>query len=210
MKEKKFLYSNKVKEHFLNPKNFITDKETKEWNKKADGIGETGSPACGDVMKVWITVENNKIKECKWQTYGCASAIASTSIMSEMAKGKTIEQAEAITAKEITDKLGGLPQIKIHCSVLGNQALKAAIQNYKERKKGEKMKEEKTTKKITKNTQIIEAVRLNPKTGEILISEGIHCPTCPMAAMETIEQGLKAHGKTEKEIEEIIKKINKK
>lgn len=204
MTEKKFLYSDKVKEHFLNPKNFITDKETEKWNNQADGIGEVGSPACGDVMKVWIKVENNKITECKWQTYGCASAIASTSIMSEMAIGMTLEEAEKLTAKEISEKLGGLPQIKVHCSVLGKDALKAAIKNFKLKQKGEKMEEG----KITKETVIGEAIRLCPKAAELLMEKGMHCPACPMAAMETLETGLKAHGKSDEEIEEIIKKIN--
>lgn len=205
--KKKFLYSNKVKEHFVNPKNFITDKEAAKWNKEADGIGEAGSPACGDVMKVWIKIKDNKIIECKWQTYGCASAIASTSMMSEMVKGKTLEEAEKITPKQISDKLGGLPQIKVHCSVLGNDALKAAIKNYKE-KQGEKMEEKKSAKKITKETKIGEALQKCPKAAEFLANEGMHCPACPMAAMETLETGLKAHGKTEEEIKEIIKKIN--
>lgn len=203
MTEKKFLYTDKVKEHFLNPKNFITDQEVKKWNEKADGIGEVGSPACGDVMKVWIKVENNIIKECKWQTYGCASAIASTSMMSEMVKGKTIEEAEKLTPKEINEKLGGLPQIKVHCSVLGQEALKAAIKNYKHKEKGETMKE-----KITKETKIGEALQICPKAAELLMEKGMHCPFCPGAAMETLEEGLKMHGKTEKEIKEIIEKIN--
>jgi len=207
MKEKKFLYSEKVKEHFLHPKNFITDKEVKKWDKEADAIGEAGSPACGDVMKVWIKVKNNKISECKWQTYGCASAIASTSAMSEMVKGMTLEEAEALKPKEISEKLGGLPQIKVHCSVLGDDALRAAIRNYKEKQKGETM-EEKKIEKITKETKIGEALRFCPKAADLLMSEGMHCPACPMAAMETLEAGLKAHGKSDKEVEEIIKKMN--
>lgn len=205
MKEKKFLYSDIVKEHFLNPKNFVTDEEIEKLNKTADGIGEAGSPACGDIMKIWIKVENNKITECRWQTYGCASAIASTSMMSEITKGLIIEEAEKITPKEISDKLGGLPQIKVHCSVLGHEALKSAINDFKTKQKGEKMEE----KKITKKTVIGEAIRLCPKATEILTQEGMHCPACPMVAMETLEEGLKAHGKSDEEIEEIIKKINK-
>ena len=204
--KKKFLYSDKVKEHFIKPKNFITDKETAKWDKETDGIGKAGSPACGDVMKVWIKVENNKIVECKWQTYGCASAIASTSVMSEIVKGMTLEEAESLKPKTIAEELGGLPQIKVHCSVLGNDALKAAIKNYKERKGG-KM-EEKKIEKITKETKIGEALRLCPKAAELLMSKGMHCPACPMAAMETIEAGLKAHGKSDEEIEDIIKKMN--
>ena len=200
---KRFLYSEKVKEHFINPKNFLTDEETEKWNKKADGIGEVGSSTCGDVMKVWIKVKDNKIIECKWQTYGCASAIASTSAMSEIAKGMTLEKAEKLTAKQIIKELGGLPQIKVHCSVLGNQALKKAIENYKN--KGEKMEEKKI---ITKETRIGVALNICPKCADLLVEEGMHCPYCPGAAMETLEEGLKIHGKTEKEIEDIIKKMN--
>jgi len=205
MTEKRFLYSDKVKEHFLHPKNFVTDDDVEEWDKKADGIGEAGSPACGDVMKVWIIVKDNKILDCKWQTYGCASAIASTSMMSEVVKGMTIEEAEKLNPKDIAEKLGGLPQIKLHCSVLGTEALKAAIKNYKAKSKGEIMEEQ---DKITKETTIGEAIRKYPQAAGLLLKEGLPCPTCPKAGMETLEAGLKAHGKSEEDIEKIIKKIN--
>lgn len=128
----KWFYSEKVKEHFFNPKNiFRTEEEIK--NFQADGVGMVGSPACGDMMKVWITVKDNKISDCKWQTFGCGSAIASTSILSEMAIGKTLEEAKRITPQDIVNALGGLPTRKIHCSVLGDQALKAAIEDYKKK-----------------------------------------------------------------------------
>ena len=112
---------------------------------------------------------------------------------------KTVKDKWTLIIKE----LGGLPQIKVHCSVLGNQALKKAIENYKN--KGEKMEEKKN---ITKETKIGEALTICPKCADILVGEGMHCPFCPGAAMETLEEGLKMHGKTEKEIEEIIKKMN--
>ena len=89
---------------------------------------------CGDVMKVWIIVKDGKIADCKWQTFGCASAIASTSIMSEMVKGMKLEDAMKIRPQDIVKKLGGLPEQKIHCSVLGDQALRAAIKNYQNEK----------------------------------------------------------------------------
>jgi NifU-like protein involved in Fe-S cluster formation len=131
-----WLYSDKVKEHFFNPKNlFKSIEEVKSYEKEADGIGEVGSPACGDVMKMFIKVKEGKITACKWQTFGCASAIASTSMLSVMVIGKTLEEAKKITPKDIVNELGGLPPRKIHCSVLGDQALRAAIKDYEEKQK---------------------------------------------------------------------------
>ena len=130
-----WLYSDKVKEHFFNPKNlFKSVEEVKSYEKEADGIGEVGSPACGDVMKMFIKVKDNKITDCKWQTFGCASAIASTSMLSVMVIGKTLKEAKNIKARDIVNELGGLPPRKIHCSVLGDQALRAAIKDYEEKK----------------------------------------------------------------------------
>jgi len=135
-----WFYSETVKDHFFNPRNiFKTEKELKEFKKKASGKGTVGSPVCGDVMEMWIVVDSktNKIKECRWRTFGCASAIASTSMLSEMVTengGMTLKDAEKITPKEIMERLGGLPPKKIHCSVLGDRALRAAIKNYIERK----------------------------------------------------------------------------
>jgi len=125
-----WVYTDTVKEHFMNPKNILLDPDYKE-----DGKGMVGSMACGDQMMIVIKVENDKIAECKWKTYGCASAIASTSVMSEMALGMTLEEAYNISPKKITDELGGLPQHKFHCSVLGDKALRAAIDDYLERQK---------------------------------------------------------------------------
>jgi len=133
-----WLYTEKVKDHFFHPRNiFYTEKEAVAYEKKADGIGQVGSPACGDVMKLCIKVDKKtqKIKECRWKTFGCASAIASTSMMSEMVIGKTLEEAKKITPQDIVKALGGLPTRKIHCSVLGDQALRAAIEDYEKRKK---------------------------------------------------------------------------
>jgi NifU-like protein len=128
---KGWLYSDKVKKHFFNPQNiFKTNQEEIDFEKEADGIGEVGSPACGDVMKMYIKVKDNKITACKWKTFGCASAIASTSILSEMVIGMTLEEAKKITPQDIVKELGGLPARKIHCSVLGDQALRKAIEDY--------------------------------------------------------------------------------
>ncbi|MBU1179277.1 iron-sulfur cluster assembly scaffold protein [Patescibacteria group bacterium] len=125
-------YSEKVKEHFFNPKNVLFDDPEPG---QFDAEGEVGSPACGDLMKMWVRVENGKIKDLKWRTFGCASAIASTSVFSEMVTGKTIEEALKITPQDIIKELGGLPPIKIHCSVLADQAFKKTAENWKKSKK---------------------------------------------------------------------------
>lgn len=136
MAKQKWFYTEIVKEHFFNPKNVLkTGKEAKEFDKIADGVGQVGSPLCGDVMRVWIRVKNNKIIDCRYQTFGCASAIASTSVMSEMVKGMTLSEAIKIKPADIVKKLGSLPAQKIHCSVLGDQALRAAIENFLDKHK---------------------------------------------------------------------------
>ena len=138
-KKEKWFYTEKVKEHFFNPKNVLkTGAEVSKFEKTADAVGSVGSPVCGDMMKVWIKVKNNIITNIKWQTFGCASAIASTSVMSEMAKGMTLDEALKIRPADIVKKLGSLPVQKIHCSVLGDQALRAAIENYLEKRHGKK------------------------------------------------------------------------
>ncbi len=128
-----WFYSKTVKEHFVNPKNFVNDKkEIRGFN----GYGKAGNMKCGDIMEMWIRVEKGKIKECKWKTFGCASAIASTSMLSVMVTekgGMTIQKASLLTGKEITERLGGLPSIKIHCSVLGDEALREAIKDYEKK-----------------------------------------------------------------------------
>lgn len=124
-----WVYSEIVKEHFLNPRNFLMGDEAK-YSHDAEGI--VGNPVCGDQMKMFIRVENNEIVDVKWKTYGCASAIASTSALSELVKGKTLDDALKVGPQEITDFLGGLPEHKFHCSVLGHEALAAAIRTYRE------------------------------------------------------------------------------
>lgn len=123
--EKNSLYSKEVMNHFLKPKN-------RGEIKNADAIGEKGNPSCGDVMKVYLKVNNktNKIKDIKFQTMGCAAAIATSSMITELAKGKTIEQAKKISNKDIADKLGGLPKLKMHCSNLAVDTLRRAIENF--------------------------------------------------------------------------------
>ena len=129
-KSRTWAYTDTVKEHFLNPRNFIMGDEN-DW--PADGEGLVGNPVCGDQMLVKIRVKNGKIYRIGWKTYGCASAIASTSALSELAKGRTLDDADKITAKEICDYHGGLPEHKFHCSVLGHQALHKAILDYKKK-----------------------------------------------------------------------------
>lgn len=126
-------YSEKVKEHFLHPHNMGKI-------ENADGIGKLGNPACGDVMYVYIKVEkkDNKeiIKDIKFQTMGCAAAISTSSMITDLAKGKTLEEAIKITNKDVADELEGLPPIKMHCSNLAADTLHAAIRDYYNRKNG--------------------------------------------------------------------------
>ncbi len=123
-----WVYTDIVKDHFLNPRNFLMGDESKF---ECDATGLVGNPICGDQMKMFIKVKDNKIEDIRWKTYGCASAIASTSALSEIAKGKTLDEALEISAEDIDDYLGKLPKHKFHCSVLGHDALKDAIKNYR-------------------------------------------------------------------------------
>lgn len=123
-----WIYSDVVKEHFLHPRNFLFGDESKF---DYDATGIVGNPICGDQMKMYIKVKDSRIEDLRWKTYGCASAIASTSALSELAKGKTLDEALAISAKDIDDYLGNLPRHKFHCSVLGHEALADAIKNYR-------------------------------------------------------------------------------
>jgi len=117
------LYSEKVMDHFNNPRNVgvIDD---------ADGVGEVGNPVCGDVMKITIAVSDDKIDDVKFQTLGCGAAIATSSIVTEMAKGMTIQDAVKISKQQVADELGGLPPAKMHCSVLATDGLKRAVDDF--------------------------------------------------------------------------------
>lgn len=128
-----WVYSDIVKDHFLNPRNFLMGDEA---GFSYDAVGLVGNPICGDQMKMYIKVGVNDageevISDVRWKTYGCASAIASTSALSEMCKGMTLDTALRISAKDIDDYLGTLPKHKFHCSVLGHDALRDAIEKYR-------------------------------------------------------------------------------
>ena len=122
-------YSAKVMEHFMNPRN-VGEIEN------ADGIGEVGNPACGDMMRLYLKVEEGKIVEAKFRTFGCGAAIASSSMLTEMIKGRTVEEARAITNQQVSEALDGLPPVKIHCSVMAEQAVKAALDDYVKKNPG--------------------------------------------------------------------------
>ncbi|MCI9126420.1 MAG: Fe-S cluster assembly scaffold protein NifU [Eubacterium sp.] len=121
------LYSEKVMDHFMNPRNVgkLDD---------ADGIGEVGNAKCGDIMKIYIKVDNGLISDVKFQTFGCGSAIASSSMATELIKGKPVHQALELTNKAVVEALEGLPAHKIHCSVLAEEAIKCAIEDYQMKK----------------------------------------------------------------------------
>ena len=127
------VYSDKVMEHFMHPRN-VGEMED------ADGVGEVGNPVCGDMMTFYIKVKDNRLADIKFKTFGCGAAIAVSSMVSEMAKGKTLDEVMKITPKSVADELQGLPKQKFHCSNLGAQALHKAIENYLGKGKKKKVK----------------------------------------------------------------------
>ena len=120
------LYTETVMDHFTHPRNVgeIPD---------ADGVGEVGNAKCGDIMKMYLKIKDDRIEDVKFETFGCGSAIASSSMATELIKGKTSEEALAVTNKQVVDALGGLPAYKMHCSVLAEESIKAAVKNYYDR-----------------------------------------------------------------------------
>ena len=124
------IYSEKVMDHFMNPRNVGEIEDP-------DGVGEEGNPVCGDMMTFYIKVKDNRLEDVKFKTFGCGAAIAVSSMVSEMAKGKTLEEAMKITPQSVADELEGLPKNKFHCSNLGAQALQKAIKDYQSKKKAE-------------------------------------------------------------------------
>ena len=117
------MYSDKVIDHFLNPRNVGEI-------VKADGVGQVGNPVCGDVMKIYLKIDEDKITDVKFKTFGCAAAIATSSIATELIKGKKVEEALELSNKAVIEALEGLPPVKLHCSVLAEEAVKAAIVDY--------------------------------------------------------------------------------
>ena len=124
------IYNEKVMEHFMNPRNVGEIEDP-------DGVGEIGNPVCGDMMTFYIKVKDNRLEDVKFKTFGCGAAIAVSSMVSEMAIGKTLEEAMEITPQLVADELEGLPKNKFHCSNLGAQALHKAIEEYQSKKKAE-------------------------------------------------------------------------
>ena len=125
-----WIYSDTVKDHFTNPRNVLFEDESAfDYNAR----GQTGNIRCGDQMLMLLKIDNDVINDVRWKTYGCASAIASTSMLSEMIKGMKIEEAYKVRPEDLVTKLGGLPDFKIHCSVLGDKALRVAINDYLEK-----------------------------------------------------------------------------
>ena len=120
------LYSEKVMDHFRNPRNVGVLED-------ANGIGEVGNPVCGDIMKIYLKIEDDMIRDVRFETFGCGSAIASSSIATELIKGKPLGEALALTNKAVAEALDGLPAHKLHCSVLAEEAIKAAIRDYYDR-----------------------------------------------------------------------------
>jgi len=122
-------YTDKVREHFFNPRNVgeIPD---------ADGVGTVGNPVCGDIMRLYLKIKDDVIEDIKFKTFGCGAAIASSSMLTELVKGKTIEEALKVSNKAVAEALGGLPAKKRHCSVLAEEALQKAIDDYRSKKEG--------------------------------------------------------------------------
>ncbi len=200
MTENKWFYSEKVKEHFFNPKNIFKSQEEAK-NYEADGVGMVGNPKCGDMMKMWIKVdkETETITECRYQTFGCASAIATTSVLSEMVVGKKLEDAMKITPKEIVDELGGLPSVKFHCSVLGDKALREAINDYY-RKTGQ------IGKIVTDSPIVDETIKITERDIENAVIEGAK-------TLEEVQQKTKVGMTNESiipKVKELIEKFKEK
>jgi nitrogen fixation NifU-like protein len=188
-----WLYSDVVKDHFMNPKNVLSDDES-SWPCDARGI--VGNIKCGDQMLILLRISDRTITDVRWKTYGCASAIASTSILSEAIKGMSIDEAYTLKPEDIVAKLGGLPANKIHCSVLGDKALRAAIDDYLAKKglpslKGKEHAEVICTCLNVTDRDIEEAYKAGDRTWEDLQARtkiGTACGGCKMKTLELLHQ----------------------
>lgn len=183
------IYSEKVMDHFQNPRNVGTIED-------ADGIGKVGNPVCGDMMEFYIKVKDDHIDDVKFKTFGCGAAIAVSSMVSEMAKGKTLDEAMAITNADVAEELDGLPKNKLHCSNLGADALHKAIEDYRAKQKAVKKKAEKKAEKEDKEEcscpycegpidgleEVCESCHVEldrcDNCGKLLAKEAEECPHC--------------------------------
>jgi len=197
-----WIYTDIVKDHFMHPRNVLSDEE----DFQEDGRGMVGNVKCGDQMMILIKVDAQKhiITDCRWKTYGCASAIASTSVLSEMVKGMDIEQAYHLSPKDVAKELGSLPEHKIHCSVLGDKALRAAIDDYYDRS-GQKDKIQRDEARIicqcmnVTDHEIEEAVLEGARSYYELQEKtkiGTVCGQCEGDARRILEEFLKKHFST--------------
>ncbi|MBD3413955.1 MAG: iron-sulfur cluster assembly scaffold protein [Candidatus Aminicenantes bacterium] len=156
-------YSDEVMDHFQNPRNVGVIKDS-------DGVGKIGNPVCGDTTTFYIKVKDDKIHDIKFQTLGCGAAIASASIVSELAKGKTLDEAMSITSSQVVEALGGLPEKKVHCSNLGADALHKAVENFRAKQKGE---EREADKKMIEEKEF-----MCPKCDDSLSESELFCRRC--------------------------------
>ncbi|AEE17089.1 iron-sulfur cluster assembly scaffold protein [Treponema brennaborense] len=195
-----WLYSDVVKEHFMNPKNVLMGEES-EW--PCDGRGIVGNIQCGDQMLILLRIKDDVIQDIRWKTYGCASAIASTSILSEAVKGMKIQEAYKLRPQDIVARLGGLPPNKIHCSVLGDKALRSAIDDYlskngKPSLSGQEQVEVICTCLNVTDRDLEEAYKAGDRTWEDLQSRtkiGTGCGQCKKRAMEKMHEFEHLYGK---------------
>jgi len=199
MKDLNWVYTENVKDHFMNPRNVLDDLNSYDY----DGYGKTGNVKCGDEMLFVIKVDHEKqiITDCKWKTYGCASAIATTSKLSELVIGMSLENAYHISPKTIVEELGGLPDNKIHCSVIGDKALKAAIEDYYKRNNMEDKIIDKETKIICNCLNVsereIENAVLDGARDYYTLQEmtkvGTVCGECKDDVIEVLNKYLRLH-----------------
>lgn len=190
-------YTEKVMEHYRNPKNVGK-------LDNADAIGEAGSLSCGDALKIYLKIENGIVTDAKFQTFGCGSAVASSSVLTEMIIGKTIEEVKKITNKEIADELGGLPPEKMHCSVMGHEALEDALAKYLHEDVASKSSKDKLVCACFSVTemQIIHALKENPSIKTLddvtnYTKAGGACGNCKQLIQEILDKYYKAEQKKE-------------
>ncbi|MFC1616943.1 iron-sulfur cluster assembly scaffold protein [Candidatus Margulisiibacteriota bacterium] len=199
-KMQNWAYTEKVKEHFINPRNVLQDDDNLD---DFDGKGIEGNIKCGDEMMVAIKVDKrtNTITDCKWKTYGCASAIASTSMMSEMVIGMTVDKAYKFSPKDIASQLGGLPEHKIHCSVLGDKALREAIKDYYKRNNMDNKIQEEGVKVVCTcmnitnrdiESAVLDGVRIYEQLQEHTKC-GTVCGKCKDESIDFMNQYIKEH-----------------